>query len=46
MAESFLPQKDESKRRLEGRYVGAVPYNQALGLRVADYPPGPIRKSE
>ena len=39
MVDSFLPQKDEIRRRLEGRYVGAVPHNQALNLRVADYRP-------
>ena len=39
MSDSFLPQKDEIKRRLEGRYVGAVPHNRALNLRVADYRP-------
>lgn len=39
MPESFLPQRDEIKRRLEGRYVGAVPHNRALSLRVADYRP-------
>jgi len=39
MTDSFLPQKDEIKRRLEGRYVGAVPHNRALNLRVADYRP-------
>ncbi len=39
MSGSFLPQRDEIKRRLEGRYVGAVPHNRALSLRVADYRP-------
>ena len=39
MSDSFLPQKDEIRQRLEGRYVGAVPHNQALGLRVVDYMP-------
>ena len=39
MADSFLPQKDEIRRRLEGRYIGAVPHNRALDLRVADYRP-------
>jgi len=39
MSDSFLPQKDEIRRRLEGRYVGAVPHNQALNLRVVDYSP-------
>ena len=39
MSDSFLPQKDEIRRRLEGRYVGAVPHNRALDLRVADYRP-------
>ncbi len=39
MSDSFLPQKDEIRRRLEGRYVGAVPHNRALDLRVVDYRP-------
>lgn len=39
MSDSFLPQKDEIRRRLEGRYVDAVPHNRALNLRVADYRP-------
>ena len=39
MPGSFLPQKDEIKRRLEGRYIASVPHNQALDLRVADYRP-------
>jgi uncharacterized protein (TIGR00369 family) len=39
MSDSFLPQKDAIRRRLEGRYVGAVPHNQALNLRVVDYRP-------
>jgi len=39
MTDSFLPQKDEIKRRLEERYVDAVPHNRALNLRVADYRP-------
>ncbi len=39
MSSSFLPEKDEVRKRLEGRYVGAVPHNRALGLRVVDYRP-------
>jgi uncharacterized protein (TIGR00369 family) len=39
MSDSFLPQKDEVRRRLEGRYVGAVPHNRSLNLRVVDYKP-------
>jgi uncharacterized protein (TIGR00369 family) len=39
MPDSFLPQKAEIQRRLEGRYVSAVPHNRALNLRVADYRP-------
>ncbi|MFZ1863099.1 MAG: PaaI family thioesterase [Polyangiales bacterium] len=39
MPDSFLPQRDEIRRRLEGRYVGAVPHNKALNLRVTDYRP-------
>ncbi len=39
MSDSFLPQKDEIRRRLEARYVDAVPHNRALNLRVADYGP-------
>jgi uncharacterized protein (TIGR00369 family) len=39
MSDAFLPQKDEIRRRLEGRYVGAVPHNQALNLHVVDYRP-------
>ena len=39
MVDSFLPQKDEIRQRLEGRYIGAVPHNRALDLRVADYRP-------
>jgi acyl-coenzyme A thioesterase PaaI-like protein len=39
MSDAFLPQKDEIRRRLEGRYVGAVPHNQALDLHVVDYRP-------
>jgi len=39
MSNSFLPQKDEIRRRLEGRYVGGVPHNQALHLRLVDYRP-------
>ncbi len=39
MSDSFLPQKDEIRRRLEGRYVAGVPHNKALNLRVSDYRP-------
>ncbi len=39
MSDSFLPQQDEIRRRLEGRYVDSVPHNRALNLRVADYRP-------
>ena len=39
MPDSFLPQQDEIRRRLEGRYVDAVPHNRALNLRLADYRP-------
>lgn len=39
MSDSFLPQRDEIRRRLEGRYVGAVPHNRALDLHVVDYRP-------
>lgn len=37
MSESFLPEKDEIRKRLEGRYILAVPHNRALNLRVTDY---------
>lgn len=39
MTDSFLPQMDEIKRRLERRYVSSVPHNRALNLRVAHYRP-------
>lgn len=39
MSESFLPQKDEIRRRLEDRYIGTIPHNRALDLRVVDYRP-------
>lgn len=39
MASSFLPEKDEITRRLQGRYVGSVPHNRALNLSVANYRP-------
>ncbi len=39
MSDSFLPQQDEIRRRLEGRYVDSVPHNRALNLSVADYRP-------
>lgn len=43
MADSFLPQRAEIQKRLEGRYITGVPHNQSLGLRVTDY--GPERLS-
>jgi len=39
MSDPLLSQKNEIRRRLEGHYIGAVPHNQALRLRVADYRP-------
>lgn len=39
MSDSFLPQKDEIRRRLEKRHVDGVPHNRSLNLRVVDYRP-------
>ena len=39
MSDPFLSQKDEIRRRLEERYVGGVPHNRALNLRIVDYRP-------
>lgn len=39
MSNSFLPEKDEIRRRLGHRYIASVPHNAALDLRVVDYRP-------